>query len=151
MCSNRHTQATLGPGAAETFHFIRCYRPSAHLSMTSPMLPSGMSLSTSLPTRIVRRRRWDSSVPPSLRPIFRAYLLAYASVVAPKLVSLVAHRLTKLYRDAQGTGAGRGPQTSFLVSLRRILGDALHPQRFPTFCALLIGGSTWLKVCLRPP
>lgn len=114
------------------------------------MLPSGMSLSTPSHTRVVRRT-WDSSVPPSLRPLFRAYLLAYASVVAPKVVSLVAHRLARWYRNNGKTGAGRGPQTPFLLSLRRILADALHPQRFPAFCAALIGGSTWLKVYIQTP
>lgn len=114
------------------------------------MLPSKMSVSGPLHASVVRRS-WDSSVPPSLRPLLRAYLLAYASVVAPKMVSLAAHRLAKWYRNNEKTGADRGPQTPFLVALKRILADALHPQRFPAFCAALIAGSAWLKVRICSP
>lgn len=93
------------------------------------------------------RRKWDASVPPPLRPLVRAYLLAYASTVAPKLFSLLVRHLSKLRRKDKGVQNEKQDE-SLLASLQRILRDGMHWQRFPAFCAALIGGSTLLEVSL---
>ena len=38
---------------------------------------------------------WDHAFPPVLRPLVRAYLLGYASTVAPRLLTLVLQHLTR--------------------------------------------------------
>jgi hypothetical protein len=89
-----------------------------------------------------------------LRPLVRAYLLGYVSSVAPRLLTLLLQHLTrrKLKRQAQEpatTPAGAQPQKNgepFLEALQRILRGGLDWQRFPTFCAVLVGGSTLLEV-----
>ena len=81
------------------------------------------------------------AVPPYLRPALRACLLGYASTVGPRLVSLLA-RYVKSKRAASD-GKEKG---SLADSLRAILASGLGWNRFPAFCALFIGGSTFLEV-----
>lgn len=101
----------------------------------------------------VKRRKWDDGLPPLLRPLIRAYLLAYASSVVPRIVSLlIQHLLNRRKQTATAKQNGK-PQhqrkdASLALSLRSILQDAMHWQRFPTFCAVLVGGSTLLEVGL---
>lgn len=100
--------------------------------------------------------RWDDRIPPLLRPLVRAYLIGYASAVGPRLLTLLIQHLTphitgsrpKKYDDAQGDQKPRQKQVdqSFLLSVSRILKGGLEWQRFPTFCALLAGGSTLCEV-----
>lgn len=114
----------------------------------------------------------DHAIPPVLRPLVRAYLLGYASTVAPRLLTLVLQQLTRRRkgRDAAATTSTKSsssngsvakhdqegppqqpqtqqPQQPFLVAFKQILSSGLDWQRFPTFCAALAGGSTLLEVC----
>ncbi|KAI1139675.1 hypothetical protein F5Y05DRAFT_411861 [Hypoxylon sp. FL0543] len=93
------------------------------------------------------RRKLDESIPPLLRPLIRAYVLGYASAVAPRLLTLVLQYVT---RRRKGKGAASVTRThdSFIASLQRILRGGLELQRFPTFCAALVGGTTLLEARL---
>ncbi|CAJ2511012.1 Uu.00g066370.m01.CDS01 [Anthostomella pinea] len=87
------------------------------------------------------RLRVDESIPPILRPLIRAYVLGYASSVAPRLLTLVPQHATKRTRN-RGQSSVTQPHDSFVTSLQRILRGGLELQRFPTFCAALVGGTT---------
>lgn len=95
----------------------------------------------------------DQSIPPILRPVLRAYVLGYASAVAPRLLTLLLQNVAK-WRSRRRSSRGKGlrdgdvqPQdSSFFESLRHILCGGLDPQRFPTFCAALVGGTTLFDV-----
>ncbi|KAI8963391.1 hypothetical protein F5Y11DRAFT_356345 [Daldinia sp. FL1419] len=103
--------------------------------MISPLLP---------PTS---RRRLDEPIPPLLRPLIRAYVLGYASAVAPRLLTLILQHVTRRRRD-KGAATVTQPHDSFISSLQRIVRGGLEFQRFPTFCAALVGGTTltrWLS------
>ncbi|KAI2632411.1 hypothetical protein GGR54DRAFT_627752 [Hypoxylon sp. NC1633] len=95
------------------------------------------------------RRKLDESIPPLLRPLIRAYVLGYASTVAPRILTLVLQHVTRR-RKVKGASSVTKPHDSesFVVSLQRILCGGLDLQRFPTFCAALVGGSTLLEVLL---
>jgi len=83
------------------------------------------------------------AIPPLLRPLFRAYILGYGSAVAPRVLTLVLqHFPRRRHKDS----ALLQPQRPFWESLQRILRSGLDWQRFPTFCAVLVGGSTLLEV-----
>ncbi|KAG6002652.1 hypothetical protein E4U21_002912 [Claviceps maximensis] len=88
------------------------------------------------------------SIPPALRPLVRAYLLGYASAVLPRLLTLVlqhlSHRKGKRPDYAPPPPQHRHDKT-FSASCKHVLKTALHPCRFPTFCAALVGGSTLLQ------
>jgi len=102
-----------------------------------------------------RTARWDERIPPLLRPAVRAYLVGYASAVGPRLLALLLQHLTGARRkkhDAQTQGEKQQAQQNFsdekfLVALGRTLKGGCDPQRFPTFCAVLAGGSTLFEVC----
>ncbi|VBB77888.1 Putative protein of unknown function [Podospora comata] len=103
------------------------------------------------------RRGWDAGIPPILRPLVRAYLLGYASTVAPRLASLLIQHLTRLFKkhydtpkqEASSTSTKQQSTNTFLASLIRTLKGGFDWHRFPTFCALLAGGSTLLEVPLK--
>ncbi|KAI1337713.1 hypothetical protein F5Y15DRAFT_151878 [Xylariaceae sp. FL0016] len=105
-----------------------------------------MTLSA-LPQRPLGRRRLptDEAIPIVLRPLIRAYLLGYASSVAPRLLTLVLQRVT---RRNKGSPNVARPHDSFLASLQCILRGGLELQRFPTFCAAIVGGTTLLDVII---
>lgn len=84
-------------------------------------------------------------IPPILRPLLRAYFLGYASAVAPRILTLLMQYITRKRRK---TATENGQCIGFVTQLRRIVLAGLDPQRFPTFCALIVGGSTLLEVCL---
>lgn len=89
-----------------------------------------------------------------LRPLVRAYLLGYASSVAPRLLTLLLQHVTRRRlpnnREQGTTGAPAGKNGEpFLAALQRILRGGLDWQRFPTFCAVIVGGSTVLEVSDR--
>ena len=123
--------------------------------------------SSSSSSRSIGSRKWDESVPPVLRPLIRAYILGYASSVGPRIVTLVLQFISarqqqrRRRRDPasdpdapQLLSDSPPPQESFASSLRRILVSGFDPQRFPAFCAALIGGATILEVrttCPFPP
>ncbi|KAI0181937.1 hypothetical protein GGR52DRAFT_61646 [Hypoxylon sp. FL1284] len=96
------------------------------------------------------RRKLDNSIPPLLRPLIRAYVLGYASAVAPRLLTLVLQYVTRRRKGRADKGAviDARPHDSFIASLQRILRGGLDLQRFPTFCAALVGGTTLLEVLL---
>ncbi|KAK7921024.1 hypothetical protein PG985_009046 [Apiospora marii] len=95
-------------------------------------------------------QKWDRSIPPPLRPLVRAYALGYASTVVPRLFALVLQQVTpKKSRGGPDKGALQPPRECPVVSLQRILRAGLDPQRFPAFCATLVGGSTLLEILLR--
>jgi hypothetical protein len=94
-----------------------------------------------LAPRIPRNISIEQGIPPALRPVFRAYLLGYASSTAPRLLTLL---LTHLSRRRKITD--EKIDSSFLQSVFHILKGGLEFQRFPTFCAALVGGSTLLQV-----
>lgn len=82
-------------------------------------------------------------LPPALRPLVRAYLLGYASAVAPRLLTLLVQRFSR--RKPKSLPDGR-PRRAFVESALIVLRTSCEPHRFPTFCALLVGGSTLLQV-----
>ncbi|RFN46393.1 hypothetical protein FIE12Z_9347 [Fusarium flagelliforme] len=85
------------------------------------------------------------SVPEILRPLIRAYLLGYASAVAPRLLTLVLQHVAKRRRKAAKQLPSDIDDGSFFKSAVYIVKTGFNPQRFPTFCAILAGGTTLLK------
>lgn len=134
--------------------------PASPAAAPSPSLISAASPSSaaqliqSIPPG-KHRRGWDAGIPPILRPLVRAYLLGYASTVAPRLASLLIQHLTRLFKkhydtpkqEASSTSTKQQSTDTFLASLIRTLKGGFDWHRFPTFCALLAGGSTLLEVC----
>lgn len=102
---------------------------------------------------LIKSRRWDAGIPPPLRPLVRAYIIGYLSSVLPRIPALLGHLLlapTKQDPAAQDATPEQPKKGAALLdSLRRILLEPLHWQRFPTFCAALVGGSTLLEVQYR--
>ena len=76
-----------------------------------------------------------------LRPLMRAYVLGYASSTTPRLLTLLVALVTRQSKD----GEDRKFQHA-LFSAYRILRGGLELQRFPTFCAALVGGTSLLQV-----
>ncbi|KAJ3561957.1 hypothetical protein NPX13_g8744 [Xylaria arbuscula] len=92
------------------------------------------------------RERLDKAIPPILRPVVRAYILGYASAVAPRVLTLILQYGVR-WRKGRGRKKDAQPeQHSFAASLRHVLRSGLDPQRFPTFCATLVGGTTLFNV-----
>lgn len=86
------------------------------------------------------------SLPPALRPLVRAYLLGYTSAVAPRLLTLLVRRLSQRATTGAKSHSDGRPRRTFVESALAILRTGCEPQRFPTFCALLVGGFTLLQV-----
>ncbi|KAL9948143.1 hypothetical protein ACHAQF_003798 [Verticillium nonalfalfae] len=85
--------------------------------------------------------------PPLLRPLVRAYLLGYASSVAPRLLTLLLQHVSRAVRKRSGASAGAQKEhESFLSSLNHTILTGFELRRFPAFCALLAGGSTLLEL-----
>ncbi|KAH6966530.1 hypothetical protein EDB82DRAFT_530220 [Fusarium venenatum] len=89
------------------------------------------------------------SVPEILRPLIRAYLLGYASAVAPRLLTLVLQHVAKRRRKTANQLSLDFDDSSFFKSAIRIVKTGFNPQRFPTFCAILAGGTTLLQEPLK--
>ncbi|CAM1503890.1 Fc.00g014810.m01.CDS01 [Cosmosporella sp. VM-42] len=85
-------------------------------------------------------------VPGILRPLIRAYLLGYASAVAPRLLTLLLQHVAKRRKKCISP---EQDERTFLESAKHILRTGLDLQRFPTFCAVLVGGSTLLQEPLK--
>lgn len=83
-------------------------------------------------------KAFEGGVPSVLKPILRAYVLGYASSTAPRLLTLLLTQLSRRKRKDERAN-------DFLSSFVRILSGGLECQRFPTFCAALVGGSTLLQ------
>ncbi|KAG5913988.1 hypothetical protein E4U42_000741 [Claviceps africana] len=89
------------------------------------------------------------SIPPALRPLVRAYLLAYASAVLPRLAALILRRLPRRKRKQPDYAPPpHPPDQNLSAACLHVLKTALQPRRFPAFCAALVGGSTLLQVRL---
>ncbi|KAG5792693.1 hypothetical protein H9Q69_008264 [Fusarium xylarioides] len=88
-------------------------------------------------------------IPEILRPLIRAYLLGYASAVAPRLLTLVLQHVAKRKRKLANQLAPDLEDSSFVSSAAHIVRTGFNPQRFPTFCAILAGGTTLLKEPLK--
>lgn len=85
-------------------------------------------------------RSFEQRIHPLLRPVLQAYVLGYASSTAPRLLTLLLTHLSRRRKNID-----EKPEDHFLLSLIRILKGGLELQRFPTFCAALVGGSTLLE------
>ncbi len=94
------------------------------------------------PAPFPRRRQLERGVPPVLRPVIRAYVLGYASSTVPRLLTLFLTHLSRRRKNID-----EKPEDDFPGFFIRILKGGLEVQRFPTFCGLLIGGSTLLEAC----
>lgn len=89
------------------------------------------------------------AVPPALRPVLRAYVLGYASAVAPRLLTLAVQHILKLRRNSeQLLPSDPEDEPTFLAGAGHILRSGFDPQRFPTFCAVLVAGTSLLHVRL---
>lgn len=86
-------------------------------------------------------------LPEILRPLVRAYLLGYATAVGPRLLTLVLRYVAKKRRRQLSPDQENG---TFISSAKHIVRMGFNPQRFPTFCAVLAGGSTLLQVSHFP-
>lgn len=122
-------------------------RPSA--GSHSSLLPSWTDLAQA-PRHGHVRGVLDQAIQSSLRPLLRAYLLGYASSVAPRLLTVLLTFFTAYRRQRRGLPLAQPEKASFAFvqgSVRRILQASLEWRRFPAFCATLVGGSTLLQVC----
>lgn len=115
-----------------------------------------------MPSRSQARVPRDALVPALLRPLVRAYILGYASAVAPRLLTLLLQhmsRATRARRARTNSNTSRDRQKaaiahpaddprrrSFARAALHILATGLECQRFATFCAALAGGTTLLQV-----
>jgi hypothetical protein len=85
-----------------------------------------------------------SAVPPVLRPALRAFVFGYASAVGPRLITLVLQRYSRKRKRRWSQEFENN--TTLLESAVHIIRTGFDVQRFPTFCAVLAGGSTILLV-----
>jgi hypothetical protein len=96
-------------------------------------------------THFCRSKPGGENVIRLLLPLVRAYLLGYLSSTAPRLLTLLL-TLSKWRKGITEKGPG-----NVFCSVLSVLRGGLDWQRFPTFCAVLVGGSTLLQVCICHP
>lgn len=116
------------------------------------IVPQTLSDAAHIPRHGRPRAGLSSAIPPLLQPLVRAYLLGYASSVAPRLLTVLLTYFTALRRKRRGLPLAQSDKASFSYvrdSVRHILHAGLDWRRFPTFCATLVGGSTLLEAPLR--
>lgn len=90
------------------------------------------------------------AMPPALRPVARAYVLGYASAVAPRLLTLAVQHILKLKRNSDNLmPSDPTDEPTFVAGARHILRTGFDPQRFPMFCAVLVAGTSLLHVSLE--
>lgn len=85
-------------------------------------------------------------LPILLRPALRAYVLGYASAVGPRLLTLLLQHISRRRKKRLQQQEDDQNKESFVDGLARIIRTGLEPQRFPAFCAALIGGNSLLLV-----
>ncbi|OAR01266.1 hypothetical protein LLEC1_04466 [Akanthomyces lecanii] len=86
------------------------------------------------------------SIPPSLRPVVRSYLMGYGAAVVPQLLGLVLKHIKRLGRTRKASKEERRRQEeSFLRSLVWILTSGLKLRGLATFSALLAAGPSLLQ------
>lgn len=90
----------------------------------------------------LKRNALLNSLPPALKPVLLAYSLGYASSTAPRLLTLLLTHLSKRRKATDDS-----PHNDFYYSFLHILKGGLQIQRFATFCAALVGGSSLLQAC----
>ncbi|KAK7228845.1 hypothetical protein V2G26_001015 [Clonostachys chloroleuca] len=84
-----------------------------------------------------------SSLPPALRPLVRAYVTGYATTVGPRLLALIVSHISRKRRKS--SKQSKTEETPSLIHpLLHVITTGFEPQRFPTFCAVVAGGSTLL-------
>lgn len=86
-------------------------------------------------------------IPPSLRPVVRAYLLGYGAAVVPQTLSLVLKHVKRLGRTRKGSPQDiRHQRESFFRALIRIFTSSLDPRGLAVFCAALAAGPSFFQV-----
>ena len=117
--------------------------PSGHPFRTSPTWPCSPMASQMSCLRHQERNIKASTdrLRELLRPVVKAYVLGYASSTTPRLLTLLVTLVTRKSKDVEGRKFQRA-----LFSAYRILRGGVELQRFPTFCAALIGGASLLQV-----
>ncbi|CAH0021959.1 unnamed protein product [Clonostachys rhizophaga] len=84
-----------------------------------------------------------SSLPPALRPLVRAYVTGYATTVGPRLLALIVSHISQNRRKS--SKQSKTEETPSLIHpILHVITTGFEPQRFPTFCAVVAGGSTLL-------
>ena len=111
--------------------------PSSGYAEMSQLPPMTSQVKT---VQLARSRSLEQRMPLLLRPVVRAYVLGYASSTTPRILTLLLTHLSRRRKNID-----EKPDDHFLHSLIRILRGGLELQRFPTFCAALVGGSTLLE------
>ncbi|KEY70412.1 hypothetical protein S7711_06580 [Stachybotrys chartarum IBT 7711] len=97
------------------------------------------------PRAVVRSVLQLQQLPAVLRPLVRAYVLGYVSAVTPRLLALILKHV--LRRRTSSTSPPKDNEApSFLKSAAHVLKTASELDRFPTFCAVLAGGTALLQV-----
>lgn len=84
----------------------------------------------------------EQQVLPLLKPLMRAYILGYASSTTPRLLALC---LTII----RGKMKQKPNQSGIAKSAFQILRGGLELQRFPTFCATLVGCYTFFGIIIQ--
>ncbi|PGG97711.1 hypothetical protein AJ79_09119 [Helicocarpus griseus UAMH5409] len=84
----------------------------------------------------VQNRKLNAKI---LKPILRAHVLGYLTVTGPKLISFL-----KVLSRKDLTKEDKCNR------LFKVLGGGFYWNRFPAFCALLVGGSTLLPAVVEP-
>lgn len=91
-------------------------------------------------SKIPKIEQLERRVPHALRPVLRAYVLGYVSSTAPRLLTLLLTHYSRRRKSIEDQS-----NDAFIESLLKILRGGLELQRFPTFCAALVGGSDFLQ------
>lgn len=88
-----------------------------------------------------RTKLYSAQLQLLLRPLIKAYVLGYASSTTPQLLTVLVSLITRKPRAGEDSRLKHAA-----IRLYEILRNSLHIQRFPAFCAAIIGGATLLKV-----
>lgn len=132
--------------------------------MSSPSRTPYPEAVTATGTRLRLTAGLEGHIPYLLRPLIRAYCLGYAFTVGPRVFSILLSHALRLARSRGQKDAGdheaassfsssslpfssASKQRPLLEVLVATLRAGTAPNRFPTFCAALVGGSTLLEVC----
>lgn len=118
-------------------------------------LPTEGVLSLVRPARRPRAILGLETLPPALRPLVRAWILGSLWTVGPRIVGLALRHLSS-GRRFEGREGGNGDSEvennvsrcgsrAFLDEIVAAIKDGCL-NRFPLFCAVLVGGSSLLEV-----
>lgn len=103
-----------------------------------------MALRQKSPRQVQTRRLLDliTIAPQPVRPLIRAFLYGYASSCGPRLLSLI---LRYVRRSLAKRDRPEGKDETLYAGVLRILRGGFEWNRWPTFCAAFVGGSTLLQ------